>query len=208
MSFGEHVSEERLEEYCLGSVPATELESVENHLLVCPQCQDRLGETEQYVRTVRQAAAAVAASQLEQRRRRRAMVERFLRPVPMTAAAAAVAALLLLAMILPPRKTRIERPVAVTLELTRGDESSSARAPARKPLALVLDLTGLAQLNSYDVQIVDAAGGTVLRSVAKADRGHALVATSSRLAQGMYWVRVYDPSAQATPLREFGLELE
>jgi hypothetical protein len=60
---GGHASEDTIEQYCLGMVPAAELEALESHLLVCAVCQDRLRESEAYVRTMQQATAQVAADQ-------------------------------------------------------------------------------------------------------------------------------------------------
>jgi len=60
MTLDPHAPEDKLEEYCLGRRPAEAVEGFETHLLVCPQCQDALRETEAYVRAMRAAAALVA----------------------------------------------------------------------------------------------------------------------------------------------------
>ncbi len=205
---GEHASEDALERYCLGTVAAAELEAVESHLLVCSACQERLRESEAYVRTMQQATAQAAADQLARQDRWRALGGWLYRSVP-AAAIAGAAALVLVGIFGPPsRRAPIAAPVSVSLELTRGDESPRAHAPAGRPLLLALDLTGLAPLAEYQVRIVDANGAAVWDSAAKTDRGRLEVAASIRLARGTYWVRIYRLSEPQTPLREYGLELD
>ena len=99
-------------------------------------------------------------------------------------------------------------PVAVALDLARGDESPRAHAPALRPLLLSLDLRGVAALDSYQVRIVDGRGGGVLNATAKPDHERLSVPGSIRLGRGTYWVRLYDPSEPQIPLREYGLAIE
>ena len=51
-----HIEEETLELYALGRLGEDEAAPVEEHLLVCHFCQDRLAATDEYIRTVRAAA--------------------------------------------------------------------------------------------------------------------------------------------------------
>ena len=125
-----------------------------------------------------------------------------------TAIAAAVALALVWGFAPPFRQAPAAPPVAVALELVRGDENPRARAPARRPLLLTLDLTGVAALDSYQVRIVDGRGAAVLDAAAKPDHERLSVAASVRLARGIYWVRLYNPSQPQRPLREYGLALE
>jgi hypothetical protein len=206
----EHATGDRLEEYCLGRVPAAEQESLENHLLVCPACQELLRETDYYVRTMRQAAAELAR---EMPARNKNPLRRWFgplfRPVP-AAAFAGIAALALVWAIGPAfQGRRAQNPVAVTLEATRGgDENLRVHAPQRTPLTLKLDLTGVAPLEVYEVRIVDADGAPVLESSARPQGGHLLLNAPARLARGTYWVRLYNRAERRMPLREYGLELD
>src|SRR5262245_61394504 len=54
--FEEHSSEESLEMYALGRLRGPELEQLEEHLLICESCQDRLDTTEKYVKAMQGAA--------------------------------------------------------------------------------------------------------------------------------------------------------
>jgi Putative zinc-finger len=205
---GAHASEDALEKYCLGSVPAAELEAIESHLLVCPACRDRLREQEGYVRIMQQATAQAAADQLARQSRWRAIADWFFRSIPATAITAAVALALAWGFAPSLRRAPATPPITVALELTRGGESLRAHAPAHRPLLLTLDLTGVAPRDSYQVRIVDAGGADVLDAAAKPDHGRLSVTASTRLARGTYWVRLYDPSEPEIPLREYGLALE
>jgi hypothetical protein len=202
----EHVSEDRLEEYCLGRVPAAELDELENHLLICPECQDRCREADSYVKTMREAVQSLA---VEQPRGWTGFFASLRRPVP-AAACAGVAALVLIWGIGPVlRNTGVAKPVAVTLESTRGGpDSLRAHAPERTPLALTLDLTGVAPLPAYEIRVVDANGAPVMQSSARPAGSRLVLHAPARLARGTYWVRVYDRAQLRMPLREYGLELE
>jgi len=54
-----HVAEEALEEYTLNRLSGERSVWLEEHLLVCPTCQERLAEIDEYVRVMKAAAAAL-----------------------------------------------------------------------------------------------------------------------------------------------------
>ena len=43
-SMSAHIDEDTLDRYAMNRLPVAELAPVEEHLLVCPHCQDRLAE--------------------------------------------------------------------------------------------------------------------------------------------------------------------
>jgi len=51
-----HPEEDLLEQYSLGRVAGSDLRALEEHLLLCPQCQDRLTEVDAYVRAMQDGA--------------------------------------------------------------------------------------------------------------------------------------------------------
>ncbi len=53
----EHLDEETLEAYALGSLRGARIERAEEHLLICRECLDRLHEVEGFVRAMREASA-------------------------------------------------------------------------------------------------------------------------------------------------------
>ncbi|HXN47231.1 MAG TPA: hypothetical protein VN893_11360 [Bryobacteraceae bacterium] len=208
MTTGGHASEDALERFCLGSASAAELEWLESHLLACTACQDRLRETERYVRTMQQATAQAVADRLASEARWRELREWVVRSLPATAIAAAVALALIWGFSPSTSPAPATTPIAVALDLARGDESPRAHAPALRPLVLSLDLKGVAALDSYQVRIVDGRGSGVLDAIAKPDHERLSVPASIRLGRGSYWVRLYNPADPQTPLREYGLALE
>jgi len=58
-----HQPDDRLELYALGRLPEADLAIVEEHLLVCTSCQERLDELELFAIAMRQAIAAEPAVQ-------------------------------------------------------------------------------------------------------------------------------------------------
>ncbi len=52
----DHISDETLERYCLGMIVAeAELAPLEEHLLTCASCVDRMEEEQRYIDTMRAA---------------------------------------------------------------------------------------------------------------------------------------------------------
>jgi hypothetical protein len=60
--FDRHYSEQVFEEYALGMRPEEDCASLEEHLLICPACQDLLAEEDDYIQVVKVAAALLAGT--------------------------------------------------------------------------------------------------------------------------------------------------
>jgi anti-sigma factor RsiW len=54
----QHIPEDSLEQYAMGAFPEPEAGPLEEHLLICAGCQDRLQATDDYVAAMRAAAKA------------------------------------------------------------------------------------------------------------------------------------------------------
>jgi len=94
-------------------------------------------------------------------------------------------------------------PAAIVLETTRGAEDSLAAAPAGRPLALILELTGLEAHSEYRLEVVDAGGQPVCQSHG-APQNNKLIATLAKgLRAGSYFVRVCANTGEL--LREYAL---
>lgn len=201
-SFQGHASEDALERYSLGSASEAEAEAFEEHLLVCPECQDRLAEMDVFVRATR-----LAARNLQERPETRwGLLPHLAFPrrvwISAMAGLATVLASAGLWSLLRPGNVQ---PVTVGLASVRGhDQPFGARAPAGRPLRLQLDAAGLPEEPPYRVEIVDANGRTV-HEVAVPGAGESLEAAVPSLRPGRYWVRLYSPAAPRVLLREFGL---
>src|SRR5271165_1702096 len=57
---GSHISEEMLERYSLNQLIEEHLAPVEEHLLICPICQDSLDAMDKYIHTMKFALASAA----------------------------------------------------------------------------------------------------------------------------------------------------
>ena len=57
MKFVEHICDDDLEQYAMRTLPAAESERLEEHVLICADCQDRLQAVDEYVAAMKVAAA-------------------------------------------------------------------------------------------------------------------------------------------------------
>src|SRR4051812_31558466 len=110
----QHVNEDLLDQYVVGSMDAEPLPELEEHLLVCGTCQSRLKAADEFAHLFREA------SSLPEARATRPWWQGFRRPAAgWTAAAVAAAALILF---VAPRSEPAGAPVAAYLQSFRGPE--------------------------------------------------------------------------------------
>jgi len=199
-----HASEETLESYALGSLEEPVLGGLEEHLLVCSRCQDHLKEIDAY-HTAMKSAAARLEDQDESRKRLWTHVSGALtvRRLGWTMALIAVA-LGGLALRLWLSPAALPPPVALVLETSRSSEV--LHAPARRALALSLDIKGVPAYPLYSVETVDALGHMQAQSMAPASEGWVKTSLAKGLRPGNYFIRLYTPSREL--LREYGLVID
>ncbi|HUA84516.1 MAG TPA: hypothetical protein VMB85_11695 [Bryobacteraceae bacterium] len=189
--FAAHPSEDTLEEYAFGRLREQDAAPLEEHLLLCSTCQDRLGEVEQYIRLIKTAAS------MEPRRTTAGW------RIPTGVAALCVSAALALLLMIP--RVPVEKTVQVDLIAFRGGVEM-AHATAGRRLELTIDLSDLPPSPAYRVQVVDAAGREEWSGSAAASGVKLVVQVSKPLERGVHWVRL--SSADDELLREFGLRAE
>src|SRR5713101_5266782 len=142
-----HIDDRKLDAYASGQLPEPLLAEAEEHLLICPDCQQRLVQHDEFVALFREAVQQPAAS------RSRAWN---LWPFGRTAAWAGALAVAILAVVLPLQFR--ERPAStIMLRSLRGPEST-VKATSRQPLRLVFDVPAT---DAGRVQIVDRSGKSV-----------------------------------------------
>jgi hypothetical protein len=61
---GKHIPEDMLDEFVMEMLPEQDYVFWEEHLLICPTCQDRLAQADEYVRLIKTAAAELQARSL------------------------------------------------------------------------------------------------------------------------------------------------
>jgi len=222
-----HATEELLEEYSFGRICEPQLGWLEEHLLICPQCQSELDDIEEYkifmkaglasFESERLAAAGAGASPARPGSPigvwysvRKALSLYFASPrCPGTKNLLFAAMLFVLAGAAV--TWRMESSVAlapvatVRLIALRGGEGDVARAPSGRPLELVFGRTDLAADLSYRAEVVDASGRQIWNgNVRIADQSLSIL-VAGPLRAGVYWVRLCTSTGQL--LREFGLRV-
>jgi len=195
-----HLDEGEIEQYSTGAIVGAACDSIENHLLICEICQDRVVQHDVYLDVMRAACA-------EFRAKPKRLFASFGWPwfsglVPVAVAAA----VFLIAGVFGPRlmRHRAAGPtVFVNLEAVRGSGVGS-RAPAGRALTLHLDVSGVSQPVSQ-AEVVDATGRTVWKGLAPVSPEATATVNLPPITAGQYFVRVY--SAGGDLLREYGLEI-
>src|SRR5262249_22051828 len=140
-NIGPHLPEESLEKYAFGRLPASELEAVEQHLLVCEYCRERL-ETEDNFAEAMHALAKLneQASNSSIPERSTAWISQAARVFTRPFAFAAALAVVLIAGLAVWRIASSVSSQPVTLAALRGGEQSMTRAGAGRSLDLQIDL--------------------------------------------------------------------
>jgi len=207
-----HVTEEILEEYSFGRIYEPQLGLLEEHLLICPQCQSLLSDVDEYASLMK---AGLASLQLERQASpvSTAGAASLLRlALPQRSAAnLLLAAAILLAMVGATavfwRMRSADRlPAAtVTLIALRGGEGDVARAPSSRPLNLVFDRTDLPPDLSYRAEVLSSAGRQVWSGNVQIADQSLSARVDAPLRAGVYWVRLYSSGGRL--LREFGLNI-
>jgi hypothetical protein len=183
-----HESDERLELYALGRLSDSDVIRIEEHLLICDSCRDRLDDAANFAVPIRDE---LRKNPLPHRSRESSGVMDWLRGFmkPQFALAGALAMVLVGVVVFRPGSSPLV-PVA-TLQLTamRGADLKSV-APARE-----LDLTfGDAPVSgaALNVEVVDAGGGPVWHGSPTSGRGGVHARIAKALPPGEYFARLYD----------------
>jgi anti-sigma factor RsiW len=192
-----HLTDDAIEMYALGRLPDRDLAAFEEHLLICPSCQDRLDEQDGFVHTMRAALTEVAKDPQPEKQ---SLWGRLSWQKP--AMAFAMAAALLLVVVVP-RYSGPGAPQAIELSATRG--SSTFHAQAGQPLELRLAVQPGDRAAASRVQIAGADGREVWSGTASLTEGKRSVTLPDGLSAGRYWVRDYSGSEL---LNEYVLTIE
>jgi len=192
----EHVREEDLEQYCLGTLAEEGYSRLEEHLLICESCRERLTETETYVAAMQQASLRFEGDGAKHMTAGGGRGTSWSGTVvPVIAGVVVVCGAVWFGhhSSAPP-----PAPFAVELAAVRG--SAAGQAPAGRPLLLKLDLTGLSDGQPFLGEVVDAAGGRIAQfSVTPSPQLKAL-------APGSYFVRINRTTGEL--LREYSLTVK
>jgi hypothetical protein len=200
-----HPTEELLEEYSFGRIHEPALATLEEHLLICPFCQSRLEQIEDYAALMKSAAAELERERMA-----------FTRPplwltVPHIPAIKMILAAALLVFSVSATLAWHHQPPAeaaeVMLAALRGGEADGmAHAPSGRPLKLAMNGSHLPPSPAYRLEVVNAAGANIWNGPAQPMDGMLSSLVEKSPGPGVYWVRLYNSDGRL--LREFGLRLE
>jgi hypothetical protein len=184
----------------MGRLGEPKLGNVEEHLLLCGYCQEKLEEIDGFVKVFQQAARQMGDRHLEKRTE---TIGWWGWLKPLMAAAAASAAILMVTFVLP-QQTQERALQSVDLRALRGDPSSGGVARSGRPLQLRMDTAGIEDVASYRVEIVEGLGKVVWSGQAERQRGTLSIAAPA-VKPGQYWVRLFGPDREI--VREYGLKV-
>jgi hypothetical protein len=207
-----HQTDDHLELYALGRLTDPVLADLEEHLLICGSCRDRLDETDAYVRAMRSAIADEPPSSSGHNWLKGLFslrISRLFAPVY----AGGFALLLLAAGFYFHSQNRALGVAAIELTAMRGD-TQSVRAALETDITLSDTPAG-----SGSSEIVDAGGAMVWQEVwqeagqevwpkaAGGDfaGGSRKLRVRKQLAPGAYFVRLFD--SQGKLLHEYGFRV-
>lgn len=190
-----HQTDEQLERYALGRLPEPLSAEVEEHLLVCSDCQERVDDLEAYALAMRQAIS----SEPEQRPNWFARIQSWFQGsslmTPVIACAGGVAAILLAGTLYLQSPQHLLPVASLQLTATRG--AMPAVEPSRETDITLADApVGMA----LHAEIVDANGSKVWNG----NIDHRIALTRN-LAPGTYFVRLYDAGGKL--LHEYGFQV-
>ena len=202
----DHIDDETIDRYALGKLTEDELVPVEEHLLVCHACQDKLDSADAFVSAFR-AAAPLANAEVVASAEGEARVPWYRRffNIPKVAWVPALAAMAVLAIVVQTGPS-LDRTQVVDLRTYRGVEAAS-EAESGSLLQLRLATEGLKDRQPYRVEIVDSRGTKQWYGVVAWSDGVASVHVPKLLGAGQYWVRLYEVPPDSELVREYGLKV-
>jgi hypothetical protein len=189
-----HQTDERLELYALGRLPEQWVAEVEEHLLVCAACQERVDDLEAYAFAMRQAISTEPAKPP----RRLTWFQRSWLKIPVLAWSGCLAAIIL----------------AVALYLQSAPHLAPLASLQLTAMRGAMPVVGLAR--EIDITLADAPSGTTLRAEIVNATGSTVwggtpepqthkIALTRQLAPGNYFVRLFDDGSKL--LHEYGFQV-
>jgi methionine-rich copper-binding protein CopC len=200
------VSDDCLDRYALGGLAAGENAHLEEHLLLCADCRQRLAETDRFIAALRGAAAVLDPTAppvpkpavVSQTARSR---NRFLVLI------AAAVILLAFGPALWQRAPQRAVSAAVLLAVRDASPASLPALERSRNTDLTLDLSQTTSPGVLKVKVVNQSGAAVWTGDARPGRGQVLIHVAKPLSAGTYWVRLYNASAPTELIREYGFQV-
>jgi hypothetical protein len=183
-----HQTDDQLELYALDRLPEADLPHLEEHLMSCAACREKLDEIGDFALAMREVTVPKTEWYGWLRR-------------PAFSMALAFAALILVVGFLS--NGRVKFAPAVSLQLTAMRGEMPVTVPARE-----FDLTladGPREGGPFRVEVVNAMGQAMWTGLAESGASGVKVMVTQRITPGDYFVRLY--SASGAMLREYGFRI-
>ncbi|MBL0159155.1 MAG: zf-HC2 domain-containing protein [Bryobacterales bacterium] len=209
------LTEHELEEFLFNRLSGVTREVIEEHLLVCPNCQDRVEAEAIYSQAFQDAAKQVEAEDFT-----RAMGSVTAEPQAgwresllagwtalfgkRTILALAGAGVVTAALFYSTALRRPGQEATVELSLARGEAAAGALAPVGRALTLSADVSQLPVLPNWQVEVVDATGRLEQSAQVAAAGGRLSWVVKDGLPAGRHWVRLRAPGGGSL-VREYGV---
>lgn len=197
MALSAHGSEDQLEQYALGRLSEQETALLEEHLLACAACRDKVDSFDEVSIGMREALVKDSLKAEGGFAGRLAVLVR--RP----AFAMTVAFVILLAVIgMFSRRKPTFVPVA-TLQLTAVRGEMATTVPARNFDVTLTD--GPRDGGVFRAEVVNAVGAAQWRGLAQSGPAGVHMSVNHLLPEGDYFLRLYEPSGAV--MREYGFRV-
>jgi hypothetical protein len=193
-----HGTDDQLEQYVLGRMASGEVEILEEHLMVCTACQEKLDRVADFTIGMREALETSPVPVVIRPRKTDwfAWVRR-----PAFSMAIGFAALVLVVGLFSNSRTKFAPSASLQLTAMRGEMPFTV--PARQ-----FDLTlsdGPHEGGPFRIEVVNEMGLSMWRGLAQSGPDGVHVNVQQKLAPGDYFVRIY--SADGKVLREYGFRV-
>jgi anti-sigma factor RsiW len=196
-----HQTDEQLERYALGCLPEPWMAEVEEHLLVCATCQERVDDLEAYSLAMRQAIStepAKAAPRFAWLQQWFAWLQQSWLKAPVLVWAGGLAAIVFSVSLYLQFVPHLAPLASLQLTAMRGPMPSVV--PSRETDITLADVPAGPGLRA---EVVDAAGSPVWNGALQS-RDHK-IALARQLVPGNYFVRLYDDNGKL--LHEYGFQV-
>jgi hypothetical protein len=197
-----HGTDDQLEQYVLGRLASADVEVLEEHLMACTACQEKLDGAADFALGMREALETdpVPVAGVPQRAARSTSWFDWVRR-PAFSMALGFAALILVIAIFSNGRTKFAPSASLQLTAMRGEMPFTV--PAKQ-----FDLTlsdGPREGGPFRVEVVNEMGVSMWRGLAPASPDGVHVNVQQKLAPSDYFVRIY--SAEGKVLREYGFRV-
>jgi hypothetical protein len=192
-----HGTDDRLELYARGRLPESDLPVLEEHLMICTTCREKVDEIGDFALGMREALGTAVVPQTRDFGWGLASLFR----LPAFSMALALVALLVGIGVFSNGRTKFAPSASLQLMAMRGEMPSTI--PAREFDLTLLD--GPREGGPFRIEVLNATGASVWGGLAESGPAGIRFKLTQRLVQGDYFVRLYSVSGKI--LREYGFRI-